>query len=293
AIARLRATGRRSPTGEVRLLSTRSRAVRFRDTRTTSVADVALAEGDRFAWVLGGRLRLRQPSGAVTTLQASGAVDVTVEDGRTLRWGDPAGAKPFVFRDLRPFPAGACPRRSAFATTVQETPEILITRADYRGDEGEWALRACEKSTGRDTVLGSGHQRDTDASGPRIAAVSGPIVVTAESDYDRASGCSNVVLRVLDVPARRTVRTGRVQDDRGCLVAPREDQPLVVTPAGAVAWISSAYAPEQATYVAIVRGLRADGTIAELDRGTTITGLRADGETVSWTRDGVAASTTL
>lgn len=294
AIARLRATGRRAPTGEVRLLSTRSRKIRFRDTRATGVADVALAEGGRFAWVLGGRLRLREPSGKVTTLEARGAVDVTVEDGRTLRWGDPSSATPFTYRDLRPFPAATCPRRGAFKA-VQETPEVLITRADYRGDEREWALRACLKATGRDVVVGSGYSREDDSSGPGIAAISGPLVVTTSGEYDRYSGCSDVALRVIDLRTRRTVRRGVVEDDRECLVEPRKDQALVVTPSGGVAWVSTALDPAVTASQPVVRGLRADGTIAVLESpsASPITGLRVQGETVFWTRDGVERSAAL
>lgn len=287
--------GAKAATSEVRLIDLRTRKVRFRERARGQEAEVVLGARGELAWQMAGRLRVRRASGKVETLRAEGVREVRIEDGRTLRLGD----GPFEYVELRPWPGGTCPRRSAFRP-VLASPEVAVTSASYShgGDSGS-AIRACLKATGEDPVIGGGFGYDSGISdGAEVAAVAGARVVLASQGQDRA-GCLRLTVQVHDARERRVVREGG-RFDASCTVAPNRKTRLVVTPSGGTAWIARGPDPgvggmpgPPGTWT-FVWALRGDGKITELDRTEgAITGLRADGETVLWTRDGVERSAAL
>lgn len=285
---------------QVRLVDTRSRKTRFRDRRTgraffalIDAPELALGPRGELAWTLGKTLELRRPSGRVERVkEATNPSAIAFEDGGTLRWADGEVPLQIGLLDLRP-PApgpGGCPRRSAF-TPVRETADVLVTAATYtsRGSTLT-AYRACLKRAEADMVLGSGYVGDTDSRVMGVPAVAGTLVVVAEQEQDHYGECEPLEVRVVDLRDGRVIERsdGRYGE---CQPLPPPEA-TVVTPSGSVAWVSTVTPPSGPPQAA-VRGIRADGTMAVLAQGGRITGLRADGETVQWTRDGVAEGATL
>jgi hypothetical protein len=80
---------------------------------------VVLTRGGDLAWLAStydraGEVALARPGRAPRVLDRYASADLGLEDGRTLRWRDPAGYHRFF--DLRHVP---CPSRSRFAPELQ------------------------------------------------------------------------------------------------------------------------------------------------------------------------------
>lgn len=126
-------------------------------------------------------------------------------------------------------------------------------------------------------------------------AATGPLVAVVRQQFDRNFGCEQVEVRVVDLRDGRVARRGATPYGEGCDAAPVDGAPVVLTPAGGLAWVATvpAAAAPGGPRQRAVRALRGDGTIPELDRGTTIADLRLEGETARWTRDGTEQSAAL
>lgn len=128
----VRARGERRPHAVVRLRVARTGRVLFRHaTPRTYEVDVVLASHGELAWTSGQRLLVRS-AGKVRVRAASGVRELALEDGDTLRWGDPYAQVPLRYLDLHPAQAGeGCQRRAAFTTVLAETPDVLVRQAQY------------------------------------------------------------------------------------------------------------------------------------------------------------------
>lgn len=97
-------------------------------------------------------LFVRSAGGVVVRVPATRDTSgLVVEDGRTLRWGDPYL---YEFFDVRPVPGSECPDRRRFRP-LAEVGRVLVTRAEYGGADA-YVLRACLRGAGLDVVLGGG-----------------------------------------------------------------------------------------------------------------------------------------
>ncbi len=107
-----------------------------------------------------------------------------------------------------------------------------------------------------------------------------PWVVIVETHASKYEPCSILRLRVVDLERGFSGRSGGTCDDEA--VVPRRGDPLVVTSRGGLAWVRGG----------VLYRLGGAGSIRELDRGE-VTGLRAEGDDVVWTRDGVERRATV
>jgi hypothetical protein len=201
-----------------------------------------------------GEVGLQRPGRRIRVLDRYAAVTLELEDGRTLRWRDPAGFHQFF--DLR---RARCPARSRF-TPVLRTDRVLITRRRYAATT---LLRGCDLATGRDVVVGEREREDTelDVIGVdrtwvllRSTRIDAPNPEIATSDV--ATGDQKAWSELIETPSPRAGA-------------------FAVTDRGIPVWVAGDR----------LLALRNYG-VSELDRGGTVAGLHAEGDAVVWTHDG-------
>lgn len=248
---------------------------------------VALTEGGRLAWLVNRRVVLERTGRASQTIARDAGVPLDVEDGHTLVWR--AFERTFNrtregigHRDLRPpMVRGGCPVRGLFAPAFPSA-EVLPTLATYRRTE-ENVLRACLRSRGDDPVVG--YARSFEGDGSRIEGITSGYWYVA-FDVNAGSKYGDCEDEVVVVDMRTLARTTDVTlycqyaPDHG----PGRGEPFVVTSSGVPAWVSSRPSRPEQRLLAI----GADKSLVELDRGSEIRDLRAEGEEVVWTNGGEA-----
>jgi hypothetical protein len=248
---------------------------------------VELTRRGTLVYALDGRVVSRTRGGAVRRI-GSGGMDLTVDETGTARWGPYDGPE---LRDVDPAPVrDGCPARAGFTALPAPGP-VRLTRRTYRDEYATEVVRACLPGAGGDVVVGTGYGLDSDMLAVTAVGTTTPFVVVRAAASDKYDGCSWTTLTVVDVRTAAVARQAELPpgyapgDVRACtadLLAPRAEDPLAVTTAGAVAWLRDG----------VLRGIRADRRVVELDRGA-VTDLTAAGQVVRWRRDGVDRSATL
>ena len=205
-------------------------------------------------------------------------IDLSLEDGRTLRWQPSYDS--YGYHDLRTLP---CPgHRSAFKPLLA-TDRIALTRAHYGYEsEGVVVIRGCDLATHRDRVIAQMPEAYPDDSILTVAGIDRTWVAFTRLELERGDDCSARTVETFDVaggahPRPVTLATSTCSGPG--LPSPAAGQPLAITARGTPVWISGAQ-------LIAAR----DGTAVVLDSGGEIAGLRAAGDAVFWTHDGVERS---
>ena len=241
-----------------------------RRVRSSKNFGVALTRDGDLAWLAstnnrGGEVALARRGRAPRVLDRDAAADLGLEDGRTLRWSDPAGYHSFF--DLRHVP---CPSRPRFLPVLQ-TARVLLTQRRY-----SWTvvLRGCDLATRRDVVIGEQESHIGNNGALDVIGVDRSWALLRYSDADRYSGSESVQI------ARADVATGerKAPFSLGDVAAPQAGS-FAITERGIPVWLAGDR----------LLALNRNGVV-ELDRGGTITVIRANGNAVTWTNDGAARS---
>ncbi|MDA0184991.1 hypothetical protein OJ997_32100 [Solirubrobacter phytolaccae] len=259
---------------EVRVL----RRLEVQRTRTiyAAVTDVLLTREGDLAWSAddgeangGGFVKVEQRGKRARRVSTFEGTNLTLEDGRTLRWLEVDST--YGFLDLRPV---GCDERSRFHPWASNA-RVQLSRALYgpHAQIGTTVVRGCDLATGRDRVL---IQSVSDFSSTAYLDLIG-------LDRDWAVFHGSEMWHEGPGPSRLTVvnvRTGRATSASTEKVpAPLPGDPFAVTERGVTAYVTGG----------VLYGLVAPDRIVRLDAGV-ITDLRADGDTLRWTRDGVPMS---
>ena len=232
---------------------------------------VVLTRDGDLAWLAssyprGGEVALARPGRAPRVLDRYTAVDLGLEDGRTLRWGDLTSYHSFF--DLRRVP---CPSRPRFAPLLQ-TERVLLTLRRY---PSTIVLRGCDLTTRRDVVVGEQESHVGNSGALDVVGVDRTWVLLRYSDVYRYDGSVSVQFATADVA------TG---DRKAPFSIDKLPQPqagaFAVTDRGIPVWLAGdrLLAPAR-------RG------VVELDHGA-IAGIRSSGERVWWTNNGTPRSAT-
>ena len=293
AIGSITFTGHHDARNVVQLQSLRTgrslfrRATREQTNFNFQAVEVVVSDDGDLAWNIDRRLSVRRATGEVERLPVPGGPQLALEDGRTLRWRTSFA---YAYFDLRPIPGDGCPRRRRFRPAI-DAGGVLVTAATYEADEPTMytVLRACVRGSGRDVVLGTGWAHDDDASLLDVAAASAPFALVTRHAFGKYDGCHEARIATVDLRTGRTVREavspGGDLPDPSCPLEPRlprRGDPSVFTAGGGAAWLRDG----------VLSGLDGARRVVELDRGA-IANLRADGNSVRWTRDGVERSALL
>lgn len=244
-------------------------------TRTRSVGelDVLLTRHGDLAWTAGdyeergGVVAVKQPGRATRRLADYSGSRLALEGGRTLRWDD--GHFLYEFFDLRPVD---CRRRSGYAP-LGRNARVLITRTYYFGSS---VVRGCDPATGRDRVI---LQNYSDINAETYLAFVGldrAWAVFHQSEYWR-DGTGLAWVTVVDaLTGRASTAYTYNGETQPRYPAPAADRPFAVTDRGVLGWERDG----------VLYATAAKQRIVQLDAGA-IAGLRADGDALVWTRDGV------
>ena len=265
AVVTLAAVGR-----EVRVLR-RFTAYRTR-TRLSLQTDVLLTRRGELAWTAGtysgpgGVVAVQRPGKPVRTLARYEGGRLALEDGRTLRWDD--GDFLRAFFDLRPID---CRRRSR-STTWASNEEALVTHAHYFGSS---VVRGCDPATGRDRVILQNYS-DSGESYLTFHGLHGAWAVFHQSVMWR-DGPGASTLTVVNARTGKSLSGLTYNGEaRPQYPIPENGAPIAVTDRGVLA-----YARDD-----VLWALAAHDTFLRLDQGA-IVDLRAEGDALVWTRDGI------
>ena len=255
--------------------------VRRDRSRDQPYVDVAITRRGELAWLQPTRRRslmrvvYAPPGVRPRTVAFDSAEQLSFEDRITLRWGADGD---YGFYDL-PRPAGACPHRSRYRE-IAANDRVRVTQGSY--DEGDSVvLRACMLATGRDRVF-AGAFNFPDGDSLAVTGLYDRWIVLLRASNSRYDPCQGGY-RQSTIDAR-TGRSARVIGAPLCGSVPRLLQagdPLAVTARGVPAWLTDGRLLTAAP-----------GRVAEIDRGN-IAALRANGDAVEWTNDGVPRSAVL
>jgi hypothetical protein len=243
-----------------------------RSARRPRFFGVVLTRGGDLAWLAsssqrGGEVAVARPGRAPRVLDRDASADLGLEDGRTLRWSDFAGYHRFF--DLQHVP---CPSRTHFAPELQ-ADRVLITRRRYSGTV---VLRGCDLVTRRDAVVGEQESNVGYDGTLDVIGVDRTWVLLRYTSSDRYDGTVSVQIATADVSSgERTATFGLAG------VAAPQAGAFAVTDRGIPVWLAGDR----------LLALNARGPV-ELDRGGAIGGLRASGDTATWTHDGTPRSAT-
>ena len=232
---------------------------------------VVLTRDGDLAWLAstydrGGEVALARPGRAPRVLDRYASADLGLEDGRTLRWSDPAGYHSFF--DLRRVP---CPSRPRFAPVLQ-TERVLLTLRRY---PSTLVLRGCDLKTRRDVVLGEQESHVGNSGALDVIGTDGTWVLLRYSDADRYTGSVSVQIATADVAGGERIAPFGLTREPG-----PQAGAFAITDRGIPAWLAGD------------RLLTLDRRgVVELDHGA-IAGLRSSGVTVVWTNGGAPRSAT-
>jgi hypothetical protein len=232
---------------------------------------VVLTRGGDLAWLAssyprGGEVALARPGRAPRVLDRYTAVDLGLEDGRTLRWDDLTSYHSFF--DLRQVP---CPSRPRFAPLLQ-TERVLLTQRRYASTI---VLRGCDLTTRRDVVIGEQESHVGNSGALDVIGTDGTWVLLRYSDTERYTGSGSVQIATADVA------TGdrKAPFPLANVAAPHAGA-FAITDRGIPVWLAGDRL--------LTPGRR---DVVEIDHGA-IADIRSDGERVSWTNNGTPRSAT-
>jgi hypothetical protein len=265
------------------------RFVAHRQRRAISDLTVQVTTRGQIAWGNQWGLWVERRRGAARRVAPTTWGPLELEDDRTLRWGYADGE--FHYHDIRPWPAGQCPSRERFRTTLV-TPEVKVTRAEYGSGRlhdarGADVLRVCLRATGADPPVAQGYgDLSGNNSGVGVVGVSGPWVVIVQSFTSRYT-CGVVEIHPVRAGTGATGR--RTRFDLCTPATPTSPAAVAVTERGVPAWLSTDDAGSR---------LYAIGTAGEpvlLDSGDpgTIGDLHPEHTRVAWTHAGEPRSAEL
>lgn len=256
---------------EVRVLR-RFTATRQRTSSPIHI-DVLLTRAGDLAWSAGGYdvrgslVAVDRPGERPRRLASYAGSGLALEDGRTLRWYE--GDFFFDFFDLRPID---CRKRSRYTPWAQND-QVLVTRAQYHGST---VVRGCDVRSGRDRVLIQNYSDVGAESELTFVGLDREWAVFHQAEYWRDGG-GPATVTVIDA---RTGRQSSGHTYNGESVpqypVPVAGAPFAVTAQGVAGWVRG-----EALYALVDQD-----TIVRLDAGA-IGDLRADGDALVWTRDGV------
>ena len=232
---------------------------------------VVLTRGGDLAWLAssyphGGEVALARPGRGPRVLDRYAAVDLGLEDGRTLRWGDLTSYHSFF--DLRQVP---CPSRPRFAPLLQ-TERVLLTQRRY---PSTIVVRGCDLTTRRDVVVGEQESHVGNSGALDVVGVDRTWVLLRHSDTDRYTGSGSVQIATADVATGDRKAPFSLEG----VPAPQAGA-FAVTDRGIPVWLGGD------------RLLALDRRgVVELDHGV-IAGIRSSGERVLWTNNGTPRSAT-
>jgi hypothetical protein len=273
---------------EVRSIATGRRLRRFvagrrtADTSRSGVGSpdtelgVAFTPRQGLAWLAGGKVVLERRRGRPRVLAREALAPLVLEAPGTLVWRT---ASSLGWRDLLAPPVvDGCPRRTGHRA-VFASPAVLVTQVDY--SRGSY-LRACVRGTERDPVIAAADPQAPEELNPtRLEGVTAGFGQVAFARWRTDRYLSGWIVEVVDLATLATVR--RASFDDAFEHGPARGTPFVVTGAGAPVWIApSPSGSDGARVLAVV----ADGRVAELDRGSDLRDLRAEGEEVVWSNGG-------
>ncbi len=232
---------------------------------------VVLTRGGDLAWLAssyprGGEVALARPGRAPRVLDRYTAVDLGLEDGRTLRWGDLTSYHSFF--DLRQVP---CPSRPRFAPLLQ-TERVLLTLRRYASTI---VLRGCDLTTRRDVVVGEQESHVGNSGALDVVGVDRTWVLLRYSDTDRYTGSGSVQIATADVATGDRKAPFPLAN-----VAAPQAGAFAITDRGIPVWLAGDRL--------LTPGRR---DVVELDHGA-IADIRSSGERVSWTNNGTPRSAT-
>jgi hypothetical protein len=224
----------------------------------------AMPDGSTVLWRAG-----RQPS-PLRAAEDAGPLRL-YDGGRTLVWGE---GEHFV--DLRrPRQRNGCPMRKSFEA-VESTSHALVTRArlvlgDDPGDLIVW--RTCWRAEHRDHVVFVGYDGWDPSLRDRLVRYAEPWLLLGTEAGGRYSYLAGK-LTLIDVRSgTTTVMGGDWELPLGA----------VVLADSSVAWVGNVPAPVPAFVLHLARpGMAAQ----ELDTGSSLTALSAQGSTLTWLHDG-------
>jgi hypothetical protein len=269
--------------GAVRRL-TSERVARDRARSLPSLGMVLTDDGD-LAWLAptprGGRVVTWERGERRRTVARTDGSGLLLEDGRTLRWTKLDGT--IGFHDLQHRP---CPTRLRFKPVLTGS-RVAITQATYSFDGGDVVtkvVRGCDLVTRRDLVVEQASEESPNTDDVAVIGVDRTWVLFAREEYARPEPCAQRWVQAVDIATGRRTRRS-VLGTPACgppgVPTPAPGSPLAITESGAAAWITT-----EAGVSRLLVAVR--GEVRELDRAASITDLRAAGDAVAWTADGVA-----
>jgi len=231
----------------------------------TATGDLAWTAGD-YDEPGSGVVAVKQPGKPVRRLANVTGSRLALEDGRTLRWDD--GDFLYAFADLRPVD---CRKRSRYKPWGRNE-RVLITLGYYYGSS---VVRGCDLATGRDRVILQNYS-DTSRSDLTFHGVIGEWAVFHQAEMWR-DGPGPAALTVVNARTGKSL-SGFTYNGEAWprYPIPLNGAPIAVTRRGVLA-----YARDNVLWALVARN-----RFVKLDEGV-ITDLRADGDALVWTRDGV------
>ena len=240
-------------------------------------ADVVLTRRGDLAWIapyfdFKVRVVHDPPRRRPRTVAITYADSLWIEDRTTLAW---YGDRGYGFHDLRRPTPGVCPRRSAYHV-VASNDTVVVTEGGY---EERQVLRACVRATGRDPVIAQADGGFGNGDAVSAVGLDRHWVMLVQSTFTRYDPCAGGhTQRPVDARPGRRGRATRAPYCGGEPSLATSASQTAVTDRGIAAWTVGE--GDGRRLLAAAPG----GGVTELDRGA-ISGLRAQGTAVAWTRD--------